>query len=102
MTASPYSLDRVLWLVRRSYLETQIEAARGNMSRAARLAGRNRTDFYKLCRKAGVDFQAMRQSRFGARPGRKVPGKAARARAAERAEVMRWMRVVTGAARGDQ
>ena len=39
----------------RNYLRQLLELASGNISRAARLAGRNRTDFYKLLNRYGVD-----------------------------------------------
>jgi len=39
----------------RSYLSQLMELAGGNTTRAARLAGRNRTDFYKLLSRYGVD-----------------------------------------------
>ncbi len=38
----------------RNYLRQMLELAGGNISRAARLAGRNRTDFYKLLNRYGV------------------------------------------------
>lgn len=39
----------------RNYLRQLLELADGNISRAARLAERNRTDFYKLLNRYGVD-----------------------------------------------
>ena len=39
----------------RLYLRQVMELADGNITRAARLAGRNRTDFYKLLSRYGVD-----------------------------------------------
>ena len=39
----------------RNYLRQLLELAAGNISRAARLAGRNRTDFYKLLSRYSVD-----------------------------------------------
>ena len=39
----------------RNYLRQLLELASGNISRAARLAGRNRTDFYKLLNRYNVD-----------------------------------------------
>jgi len=38
----------------RTYLRQILELAGGNISRAARLAGRNRTDFYKLLNRHGI------------------------------------------------
>ncbi len=48
----------------RNYLRQLLELASGNISRAARLAGRNRTDFYKLLNRYGVnssEFKARTQ-----------------------------------------
>ena len=39
----------------RTYLNQLMELSGGNITRAARLAGRNRTDFYKLLSRYGVD-----------------------------------------------
>jgi len=39
----------------RTYLRQLLELAGGNISRAARLADRNRTDFYKLLNRFGID-----------------------------------------------
>ncbi|HSW15295.1 MAG TPA: sigma 54-interacting transcriptional regulator [Solimonas sp.] len=44
----------------RGYLRQLLELSQGNVSRAARLAGRNRTDFYKLLNRHGVN-----RPRFG-------------------------------------
>lgn len=41
----------------RNYLRQLLELARGNVSQAARLAERNRTDFYKLLKRYGIDPQ---------------------------------------------
>jgi two-component system, NtrC family, response regulator GlrR len=38
----------------RGYLRQVLELAAGNISRAARLAGRNRTDLYKLLHRHGI------------------------------------------------
>jgi two-component system response regulator GlrR len=38
----------------KDYLQQTLKLAEGNVSRAARLAGRNRTDFYKLMRRYGL------------------------------------------------
>jgi two-component system response regulator GlrR len=44
----------------RNYLRQLLEASGGNISRAARLAGRNRTDFYKLMSRHGIDPAAFK------------------------------------------
>jgi two-component system, NtrC family, response regulator GlrR len=49
------SFDQARMEFTRSYLRQLLEMAGGNISRAARLAGRNRTDFYKLMNRYGVD-----------------------------------------------
>ncbi|MFP5305354.1 MAG: sigma-54-dependent transcriptional regulator, partial [Gammaproteobacteria bacterium] len=47
------SLDEARDLFMKDYLQQTLKLAEGNVSRAARLAGRNRTDFYKLMRRYG-------------------------------------------------
>ncbi len=44
-------LDEARDLFMKEYLQQTLRIAKGNVSRAARLAGRNRTDFYKLMRR---------------------------------------------------
>jgi two-component system, NtrC family, response regulator GlrR len=44
----------------RAYLEEVLRRAGGNVSAASRLAGRNRTDFYQLMRRHGIDAAAFR------------------------------------------
>ncbi len=44
-------LDEARDLFMKEYLQQTLRMAEGNVSRAARLAGRNRTDFYKLMRR---------------------------------------------------
>ncbi|MEW6167537.1 MAG: sigma-54 dependent transcriptional regulator [Pseudomonadota bacterium] len=48
------SLDEARDLFMKDYLQQTLKLAEGNVSRAARLAGRNRTDFYKLMRRYGL------------------------------------------------
>ncbi|MFA5938542.1 MAG: sigma 54-interacting transcriptional regulator [Sinimarinibacterium sp.] len=48
------SLDEARDLFIRDYLRQALKLAQGNVSRAARLAGRNRTDFYKLMKRHGL------------------------------------------------
>ncbi|MEC9364930.1 MAG: sigma-54 dependent transcriptional regulator [Pseudomonadota bacterium] len=47
-------LDQARDVFIKDYLIQTLRIAEGNVSRAARLAGRNRTDFYKLMRRYGV------------------------------------------------
>lgn len=49
------SFDQARAEFTRNYLRQLLELADGNISRAARLAGRNRTDFYKLLSRSGID-----------------------------------------------
>ncbi|HWY24839.1 MAG TPA: sigma 54-interacting transcriptional regulator, partial [Nevskia sp.] len=49
------SLDEARSVFTRTYLRQLLELSGGNISRAARLAGRNRTDFYKLMSRHGLD-----------------------------------------------
>ncbi|HZR37423.1 MAG TPA: sigma 54-interacting transcriptional regulator [Nevskia sp.] len=49
------SLDEARSEFTRNYLRQLLELSGGNISRAARLAGRNRTDFYKLMGRHGID-----------------------------------------------
>ena len=44
----------------RTYLEEVLQRSRGNVREAARLAGRNRTDFYELMRRYGIAPAAFR------------------------------------------
>jgi two-component system response regulator GlrR len=44
----------------RAYLEEALRRAQGNVSAAAKLAGRNRTDFYELLRRYEIDVSAYR------------------------------------------
>lgn len=44
----------------REYLEQVLANAGGNVALAARIAGRNRTDFYKLLQKHGVEYLGRR------------------------------------------
>ena len=63
------SLDRARSEFTRNYLRQLLELAAGNISRAARLAGRNRTDFYKLMSKHGIDpaeFKTAERTQVGA------------------------------------
>jgi two-component system response regulator GlrR len=53
----------------RNYLRQLLELASGNISRAARLAGRNRTDFYKLLNRYNVDSSEFK-ARQAADPNR--------------------------------
>ena len=48
------SLDEARDRFMANYLRQTLQLAEGNVSRAARLAGRNRTDFYKLMRRYGI------------------------------------------------
>ena len=48
------SLDEARDAFVQEYLRRVLKLAEGNVSRAARLAGRNRTDFYKLLRRHGI------------------------------------------------
>lgn len=45
----------------RIYLEEVLQRSRGNVREAARLAGRNRTDFYELMRRYGIEPAAFRE-----------------------------------------
>ncbi|ORE86096.1 response regulator GlrR [Oceanococcus atlanticus] len=45
----------------RKYLSDLLELSEGNVSQAARLAERNRTDFYKLLKKHGIDPGAFKR-----------------------------------------
>ena len=45
----------------RGYLAQVLRMTRGNVSQAARIAGRNRTEFYKLLRRCGLDPARFKQ-----------------------------------------
>jgi two-component system response regulator GlrR len=55
------SFDEARTEFTRNYLRQLLELADGNISRAARLAERNRTDFYKLLSRYGVDPAAFKE-----------------------------------------
>jgi len=57
------SLDDARAEFTRGYLRKLLEMSGGNISRAARLAGRNRTDFYKLLNRYGIDPAGFKLSR---------------------------------------
>ncbi len=59
-------LDQARSEFTRNYLRQLLEVAGGNISRAARLAGRNRTDFYKLMSRHGVDPSRYKSGERGA------------------------------------
>ena len=46
----------------RNYLMQLLQVTRGNVTRAARLAGRNRTDFYKLLGRHGVQPEEFKKA----------------------------------------
>jgi len=48
----------------RRYLLETLDLAGWNISEASRLAGRNRTDFYKICQRHGVEWE-KKQTNFG-------------------------------------
>ena len=61
-TAAMPSFDEARAEFTRSYLRQLLELAEGNVSRAARLAERNRTDFYKLLNRHDVDPAEFKQA----------------------------------------
>jgi two-component system response regulator GlrR len=65
------SLDEARSSFTRNYLRQLLELSGGNISRAARLAGRNRTDFYKLMSRHGVDPAAFKSA--APRPAEEPP-----------------------------
>ena len=44
----------------RAYVTAVLEATKGNITKAAKLAGKDRKDFYKLIERAGVNPKAFR------------------------------------------
>ena len=60
------SFDEARTEFMRNYLRQVLELCGGNISRAARLAGRNRTDLYKLLHRHGLspaEFKGQARSR---------------------------------------
>jgi two-component system, NtrC family, response regulator GlrR len=53
-------LSEARWRFERDYLQEVLQITEGNVSNAARLAGRNRTEFYKLLRGHHLDPEAFR------------------------------------------
>ena len=60
----------------REYLQTLLREAGGNVSRAARLAGRHRTSFHKLLKRYGITRAAQHQGNWD----RPIPGDLSEAR----------------------
>ena len=60
----PLSLDQARRAFERDYLVRILRITRGNVARAARLAGRNRTEFYRL-----LDRHALAPAAFKPSPG---------------------------------
>ncbi|MET0593178.1 MAG: helix-turn-helix domain-containing protein, partial [Polyangiaceae bacterium] len=56
------SLRDVRDVVERAYLEAVLQSANGNVTTAAKTAGRNRTDFYDLLRRLGVSPSAFKKT----------------------------------------
>ncbi len=60
--SSPPTLDDARAAFERRYLAGLLRATNGNVTNAARLAGRNRTEFYKLLRRHQLDPKDYRQT----------------------------------------
>ncbi len=67
-SGSMSSYDQARTEFTRGYLRQLLELSDGNISRAARLAGRNRTDLYKLLSRYNIDAKAFKR-REGSDPG---------------------------------
>ncbi len=61
-TQAPPTLDEARLAFERRYLAGILRATNGNVTNAARLAGRNRTEFYKLLHRHELDPAAFRGS----------------------------------------
>ena len=48
------SFDEAMQIAARQYLLQVLDAAKGNVVHAARMAGKNRTHFYELLKRAGI------------------------------------------------
>ncbi len=59
-SSSMSSYDQARTEFTRSYLRQLLELSAGNISRAARLAGRNRTDLYKLLSRYNIDAKVFK------------------------------------------
>jgi hypothetical protein len=59
-TSPEIRLNEYLRAAMHAYLVRVVLATGGNVREAARIAGKNRTDFYKLLARAGVDLAQMR------------------------------------------
>ena len=64
-SSSMSSYDQARTDFTRGYLRQLLELAGGNISRAARLAGRNRTDLYKLLSRYNIDAKVYKNREAG-------------------------------------
>jgi two-component system, NtrC family, response regulator GlrR len=62
---SPTPLDEARHAFEREYLVRILKIAGGSVTRAARLAGRNRTEFYRLLERHALDLAQFKQRRPG-------------------------------------
>ncbi len=66
---APPSLDQARRAFERDYLVRILKITQGNVTRAARLAGRNRTEFYRLLDRHELAPSAFKPSPRGDGPG---------------------------------
>lgn len=55
-------LENAVWTFTRAYLRTLMVGEGGNITRAAKRAGRARTDFYRMLKKHDLDQRDFRMS----------------------------------------
>jgi DNA-binding NtrC family response regulator len=67
---SPSSLRSAKSAFERAYIEQKLQSSGGNISRAARAAGKNRRSFWELIRKHGIEVDKFRASGDPATPAR--------------------------------
>jgi len=71
MTIGQLSYKQAKHAFDKLYVSDLLDTCDGNVSKAARIAGKDRSDFYQLIQRSGVDLKAFRQPHGSARSASK-------------------------------